>query len=62
MADSPVAILMGSHSDWPIMRHTAETLDALQVGHDARVISAHRRPDRLAEFVKGAKAAGIKPE
>ena len=56
----PIAILMGSQSDWPTMRHAAETLDELQIGHDARVISAHRRPDRLAEFVKGAKAAGFK--
>lgn len=56
----PVAILMGSNSDWPTMRHAAETLDALEIGHDARVISAHRRPDRLAEYVKGAKAAGFK--
>jgi 5-(carboxyamino)imidazole ribonucleotide mutase len=56
----PVAILMGSQSDWPTMRHAAETLDELQIGHDDRVISAHRRPDRLAEFVKGAKANGFK--
>jgi 5-(carboxyamino)imidazole ribonucleotide mutase len=56
----PIAILMGSQSDWPTMRHAAETLDALEIGHDARVISAHRRPDRLAEFVKGAKDNGFK--
>jgi 5-(carboxyamino)imidazole ribonucleotide mutase len=56
----PIAILMGSQSDWPTMKHAADTLDELQIGHDARVISAHRRPDRLAEFVKGAKANGFK--
>jgi 5-(carboxyamino)imidazole ribonucleotide mutase len=56
----PIAILMGSQSDWPTMKHAADTLDSLGIGHDARVISAHRRPDRLAEFVKGAKAAGFK--
>ena len=57
---SAVAILMGSQSDWPTMKHAAETLDALGVGFEAKVISAHRKPDRLSEYVKGAKAAGIK--
>jgi 5-(carboxyamino)imidazole ribonucleotide mutase len=56
----PVAIIMGSQSDWQTMQHAAETLDALGVGYDARIVSAHRTPDRLYSFAKGAKAAGIK--
>jgi 5-(carboxyamino)imidazole ribonucleotide mutase len=56
----PVAIIMGSQSDWQTMQHAAETLDALGVGYDARIVSAHRTPDRLYAFAKGAKAAGIK--
>ncbi len=55
-----VAILMGSQSDWPTMKHAADTLGELGIGCEAKVISAHRKPDRLAEYVKGAKAAGIK--
>jgi 5-(carboxyamino)imidazole ribonucleotide mutase len=56
----PVAIIMGSQSDWATMRHSAETLDALGVGHEALIVSAHRTPDRLYEFAKGAKARGFK--
>ncbi|HKS61447.1 MAG TPA: 5-(carboxyamino)imidazole ribonucleotide mutase [Xanthobacteraceae bacterium] len=56
----PVAIIMGSQSDWPTMRHAAETLDALGVGYDKLIVSAHRTPDRLYAFAKGAKAAGVK--
>ncbi|NMG40125.1 5-(carboxyamino)imidazole ribonucleotide mutase [Chelativorans sp. ZYF759] len=56
----PVAIIMGSQSDWPTMRHAAETLDALAISYDARIVSAHRTPDRLFEFAKGAEAAGFK--
>ena len=56
----PVAIIMGSQSDWETMRHAAETLDALGIGHDARIVSAHRTPDRLYDFAKGAKAAGFR--
>jgi 5-(carboxyamino)imidazole ribonucleotide mutase len=56
----PVAIIMGSQSDWQTMQHAAETLDALGVGYDTRIVSAHRTPDRLYAFAKGAKAAGIK--
>ena len=56
----PVAIIMGSQSDWQTMQHAAETLDALGVGYDARIVSAHRTPERLYAFAKGAKAAGIK--
>lgn len=55
----PVAIIMGSQSDWATMRHGAETLDALGVGYEARVVSAHRTPDRLVAFAKGAEAEGF---
>jgi 5-(carboxyamino)imidazole ribonucleotide mutase len=56
----PVAIIMGSRSDWAVMRRAAETLEALAVGYDARIVSAHRTPDRLVAFAKGAKQAGFK--
>ncbi len=55
-----VAIIMGSQSDWATMRHAAETLQALGVGHDKKIVSAHRTPDRLYEFAKGAKAVGYR--
>jgi 5-(carboxyamino)imidazole ribonucleotide mutase len=55
-----VAIIMGSQSDWPTMRHAAETLEALGVSFASLIISAHRTPDRLYEFAKGAKASGFK--
>jgi len=57
---APVAIIMGSQSDWATMRHAAETLTALNVQHEARIVSAHRTPERLYAFAKGAKAAGFK--
>ena len=56
----PVAIIMGSQSDWAALRQTAETLDSLGIGHDDRIISAHRTPDRLVSFAKGAREAGYK--
>lgn len=56
----PVAIVMGSQSDWPTMRKAAEVLDVLEVAYDARIVSAHRTPDRLHEFGKGAAAEGFK--
>lgn len=55
-----VAIIMGSQSDWATMRHAAETLAALDVPYHARIVSAHRTPDRLVAFAKGARAAGYK--
>jgi 5-(carboxyamino)imidazole ribonucleotide mutase len=55
----PVAIIMGSQSDWATMKHAAATLDALEVRHDARIVSAHRTPDRLVAFAKGAKGEGF---
>lgn len=51
---------MGSQSDWQTMRHAAATLDALAVSYEARIVSAHRTPERLYAFAKGAKAAGFK--
>jgi len=59
MARPPIAIIMGSQSDWATMRHAAETLDALAVPYDTRIVSAHRTPDRLVAFAKGAKAEGF---
>ena len=56
----PVAIIMGSQSDWATLRHAAETLDALGVPHRAKIVSAHRTPDRLVAFAKGARAAGYR--
>jgi len=55
-----VAIIMGSQSDWATMRRAAETLDELDVGYEARIVSAHRTPDRMAAFSQGARAAGFK--
>ncbi|MGV3578692.1 5-(carboxyamino)imidazole ribonucleotide mutase [Brevundimonas sp.] len=56
----PVAIIMGSRSDWPTMKHAADMLDRLGIAWDARVVSAHRTPQRLVEFSTGAKEAGFK--
>ena len=57
---APIAIVMGSTSDWPTMEHTANVLDALGITYEAKVISAHRTPDRLVKFSKGAAQAGFK--
>jgi 5-(carboxyamino)imidazole ribonucleotide mutase len=57
---APIAIIMGSQSDWETMRHAAETLGALGVACEKRIVSAHRTPERLFAFAKGAKAAGFK--
>jgi 5-(carboxyamino)imidazole ribonucleotide mutase len=59
-APHPIAIVMGSQSDWETMRHAADTLAALGVGFDALIVSAHRTPDRLVAFAKGARGAGRK--
>lgn len=56
----PVAIIMGSQSDWQTMKNAAETLDALGVAHECRIVSAHRTPARLVEFATGARDAGFK--
>jgi 5-(carboxyamino)imidazole ribonucleotide mutase len=55
-----VAIIMGSQSDWQTMKHAADTLDALQIGYQTRIVSAHRTPERLYAFAKGARAEGFK--
>jgi len=54
-----VAIVMGSQSDWPTMRRAAEMLDTLGVTYEARVVSAHRTPERMVAFAKGAAAEGF---
>ena len=56
----PVAIIMGSRSDWPTLKGAAEALEALGVPYEAKVVSAHRTPERLYNFAKGASAAGFK--
>ena len=55
-----VGIIMGSTSDWETMRHAADVLDALDVGHETRVVSAHRTPQRLYDYASGAAARGIR--
>jgi 5-(carboxyamino)imidazole ribonucleotide mutase len=57
---APVAIIMGSRSDWPTMRCAAESLEALGVAYEAKVVSAHRTPERMFEFAKAAKGRGVK--
>ncbi|MBX5103080.1 5-(carboxyamino)imidazole ribonucleotide mutase [Rhizobium lentis] len=56
----PVAIIMGSQSDWETMKNAADTLEALEIPYDARIISAHRTPERMVNFAKGARAEGFK--
>lgn len=55
-----VAVIMGSQSDWATMRYAAETLAALAIPYDARIVSAHRTPHRLVDFATGAAAAGFR--
>ena len=55
-----VGIIMGSQSDWPTMQHAAEMLERLGVAHETRIISAHRTPDRLAAYAKGARERGLR--
>jgi len=55
-----VGIIMGSRSDWPTMRHAAETLETLGIAHEARVVSAHRTPHRMADYAETARGRGIK--
>ncbi|KUO55052.1 MAG: N5-carboxyaminoimidazole ribonucleotide mutase [Sphingomonadales bacterium BRH_c42] len=54
-----VAIVMGSQSDWPTMSHAARLLEELDIAHEARIVSAHRTPDRMAGFAKGAEGEGF---
>jgi 5-(carboxyamino)imidazole ribonucleotide mutase len=60
MTSVDVGIIMGSRSDWDTMRHAAETLDALGVPHECKVVSAHRTPQRLYEYATGAVGRGLK--
>ncbi len=60
MPQAPVAIIMGSQSDWGTMRHAAETLEALGIAHEARIVSAHRTPKRLYDFATSARDNGFK--
>lgn len=60
MASPAVGIIMGSQSDWQTMQHAAETLEALGVEHEVRIVSAHRTPDRLADYAKTARSRGLK--
>ncbi|MEL6780986.1 MAG: 5-(carboxyamino)imidazole ribonucleotide mutase [Pseudomonadota bacterium] len=55
-----VAVVMGSQSDWPTLQHGCALLERLGVSHEARIVSAHRTPDRMVDFAKGARAAGLK--
>ena len=58
-AGSKVAIVMGSQSDWPTMKCAAQVLEELNVEHEARIVSAHRTPDRMNAFAKGAQGEGF---
>jgi 5-(carboxyamino)imidazole ribonucleotide mutase len=60
MASKPVAIIMGSQSDWATMKHAAKTLDTLKIGYEARIVSAHRTPKRLYDFAGSARKNGFK--
>jgi 5-(carboxyamino)imidazole ribonucleotide mutase len=55
-----VGIIMGSQSDWPTLRHAAETLQRLVIPHETRVVSAHRTPDRLRSYADTARARGLR--
>ena len=56
----PVAVVMGSNSDWATMRHAVTVLDELGVASEARIVSAHRTPERLYAFARSAREAGFK--
>jgi 5-(carboxyamino)imidazole ribonucleotide mutase len=60
MAQALVGIIMGSQSDWPTMRHAADTLDALNVTYEKHIVSAHRTPQRLYDYAANARDRGIK--
>lgn len=57
---APIAVVMGSRSDWPTMSEGTALLDALGAAYEAKVVSAHRTPDRLSEFARTARARGVK--
>jgi len=60
MAHPPIGIIMGSQSDWQTLSAAAEILDALGVGYESRIVSAHRTPDRMVTYAKDAEARGLK--
>ena len=61
MTSSPkVGIIMGSQSDWPVMHHAASILEEMGIAHEAKIVSAHRTPDRLTAYAKAAKGRGLK--
>jgi 5-(carboxyamino)imidazole ribonucleotide mutase len=60
MSSVAVGIIMGSSSDWDTMRHAADLLSALGITHESKVVSAHRTPERLYDYARGAKARGLK--
>lgn len=55
-----VGLIMGSQSDWPTLKPAAAILDALEISHESKVVSAHRTPDRMADYAKGAAKRGLK--
>ncbi|WP_193367879.1 5-(carboxyamino)imidazole ribonucleotide mutase [Pelagibius marinus] len=59
-ATPQVGIIMGSQSDWPTMKHAAEVLETLGVAYEARIVSAHRTPQRLYDYASGARERGLK--
>ena len=60
MSDATVGIIMGSQSDWPTLRHAAETLKALGIAYESRIVSAHRTPKRLYDYASSAAGRGLK--
>lgn len=60
MSDAIIGIIMGSQSDWETMQHASDILNELNIAHETRIVSAHRTPDRLAEYAKSARTRGIK--
>src|SRR4051812_12741129 len=60
MTEPRIGIIMGSRSDWETMRHAADTLDALAIPHETRIVSAHRTPKRLYDYASSAKERGLK--
>lgn len=59
-AGPQIGIIMGSQSDWETMRHAADMLDSFGVAHESRIVSAHRTPDRMADYAKNARGRGVK--
>ena len=59
VADPKIGVIMGSQSDWETMRHCAETLDALAIAHEVRIVSAHRTPQRMVEYAQEAEGRGL---